>query len=254
MGRFILVVVNPKHYPEVESLINRKVIYSKMRLEKLIKLAEEKVLSSQEYGKSRDWGNYRSTLKEAISLYRQIVNEDPDNCFHYSNLGFAYYESGEFEKALENIKTAIKLAPEDAEVKSSFYLHKGIAEHDLNQLEEAKASYTKSLEFKKNTEALRRRALVYFSEAPDYVQKDAAQSVQLLCHAIDDVCQAIEIDRRNDEESKENYGLLNKLVSSLNLMSKDKRDERLAEKVREWEQRVPKMRRELVKTYTPKEG
>ena len=224
-----------------------------MKLEKLIQLAGEKVLLSQEYGMNKDWENYNLALQEATSLYQQIIKEDSGNCFHYSNLGFAYYELGEFEKALENIKTAIKLAPEDAEVKSNFYLHKGIAEQDLNKLEEAKLSYTKSSEFKENTEALRRRSLIYFSEASDHVQTDATQSVKSLCQAIDDICQAIGIDRRNDEESKENYVLLSQLVKSLFSISGDKRDQELAEKAREWELKVPEMKRELIKIYAPKD-
>jgi len=53
----------------------------------------------------------RGNFGEEVYIYNKILDENPDNSFALANRGYAYFQSGEHEKAIENYNRALKVNP-----------------------------------------------------------------------------------------------------------------------------------------------
>jgi len=71
-------------------------------------------------------------------------SEKPGNAEQIHRVGLSYYESGEFEKAIEAYKQAIKLSPDSPES----YYHLGMAYSSLGRYKEAVEAYSISIRIK----------------------------------------------------------------------------------------------------------
>ncbi|MBF0281910.1 MAG: tetratricopeptide repeat protein [Zetaproteobacteria bacterium] len=80
-------------------------------------------------------------LSEAEALYRQILSQDERHVDALHLLGFAAYQTGHFERAVDLIRRAIALSPDVA----NFHANLANALHVQGMLDEAIASYEKAL-------------------------------------------------------------------------------------------------------------
>ena len=81
---------------------------------------------------------------EAESIYRQILNADPDHPGALHLLGVIALQSGKNDHAVEFITKALAIKPDYAEAHSNL----GVALQGLGRLDEAIASYHKALAIK----------------------------------------------------------------------------------------------------------
>lgn len=80
--------------------------------------------------------------EEAIRLYTQAIELNPENAVYYSNRSAAYLACGDARgKALKDAEVCIELRPEW----SRGYGRKGAAEHALKRYEAARSTYMKGL-------------------------------------------------------------------------------------------------------------
>lgn len=77
---------------------------------------------------------------DAIRLYSQAIELDPENAVYYSNRSAAYLAQGDSRgKALKDAERCIELKPDWAKG----YSRKAAAEHALKRFDEAKSTYFK---------------------------------------------------------------------------------------------------------------
>ena len=79
-------------------------------------------------------------LPQAVTIYQQILQSNPEYAEAHSNLGLAFQIQGKLEEAIASYQTALSLKPDLAEG----YLNLGNALKDLGKLEDAAASYHKA--------------------------------------------------------------------------------------------------------------
>jgi tetratricopeptide (TPR) repeat protein len=58
-----------------------------------------------------------SNLDEAVELVKKALEKDPDNGAYIDSLGWAYFQEGKFGEALVELEKAVKLEPDDLEIK-----------------------------------------------------------------------------------------------------------------------------------------
>ncbi len=63
---------------------------------------------------------YRAgNFEEAISLYRELARQEPQNPFHYYNLGNAYYKTTRSGRAVANYYKAYELLPRNSDIRNN---------------------------------------------------------------------------------------------------------------------------------------
>lgn len=80
-------------------------------------------------------------LPEALRLTQMAVDLDPDNGIVLDSLGWAQYRSGDYAKAAETLKRAVRLHPDEAEIR--YHLGAVFARQGL--ITEARIELSKSL-------------------------------------------------------------------------------------------------------------
>ena len=83
-------------------------------------------------------------LAEAESIYRQILQTDPNQPVALHLLGVVFHQGGQNELAVEHLSKALTIKPDYAEAHSNL----GLALQELGRLEEAIASYHKAIDIK----------------------------------------------------------------------------------------------------------
>ncbi len=80
-------------------------------------------------------------LQDAVALYTQLIIVSP-NHFIYNHRGLVYFTLSEYDKAIDDFTTAIKMAPNDTRV----YTNRGLTYRMLKKYDESLADFNKSLE------------------------------------------------------------------------------------------------------------
>jgi tetratricopeptide (TPR) repeat protein len=100
------LVINP-FYEDARSKLNHtKDIYQKVSIQKIVEI--EKIVEK---------GNYT----EAIGRFKNFVAENPSDPKGHFKLGHAYKLNEEYDLALNSLKTAMSLAPNDKEIQGMFF-------------------------------------------------------------------------------------------------------------------------------------
>jgi stress-induced-phosphoprotein 1 len=105
---------------------------------------------------SEEWkskGNSAFTEKnynEAISCFTEAIKLDPKNHVLYSNRSGSYAALGRYEEALNDANKCIELKPDWGKG----YSRKGLAEFQLNRLEEAVCTFRAGLKIDSTNVAL----------------------------------------------------------------------------------------------------
>ncbi len=86
---------------------------------------------------------------EAATEYGKALELDPENVDVMTNLGVAYYNLGELDRAIELYTKAIQIAPNDADIRSNLaaaYVQKHQISGESDQLDKALEEYKKAVE------------------------------------------------------------------------------------------------------------
>ena len=89
-------------------------------------------------------------LEEGVNLIKFAVNQEPQNGFFIDSLGWAYYQLGEFSKAITYLERAIEIVPQEMEITD----HLGDAYYKVGRIKEAKLVWKRALTLKGKTEIL----------------------------------------------------------------------------------------------------
>ena len=107
----------------------------------VIKPKNEEILSAEDYinrGISKyNLGNYNA----AIADYTSAIRIDPDDAIAYYNRGLAKYYLGNYNAAIADYTSAIRIDPDDALA----YYNRGIAKDDLGNYNAAITDYTSAI-------------------------------------------------------------------------------------------------------------
>ncbi|MBI4838224.1 MAG: tetratricopeptide repeat protein [Nitrospirae bacterium] len=95
------------------------------------------VLSIATYQRNIIW-------QDGIRLWEDVVKKSPGNTRGHSNVGFAYYNHGRLDDAIEEYKIAIKLKPDFVDP----YIHLGEALAEKGLWDEAEIYFAKAMELK----------------------------------------------------------------------------------------------------------
>jgi predicted TPR repeat methyltransferase len=79
--------------------------------------------------------------KGAISIYRAMLESQPDLGEAWNNLGVAYRETGDQDEALSCFQKAVEFAPDMAEAWNNL----GVSQDEFNMIEKAPESYRKAI-------------------------------------------------------------------------------------------------------------
>jgi predicted TPR repeat methyltransferase len=82
--------------------------------------------------------------KGAISIYRAMLEKQPNIGEAWNNLGVAYREIGDADEAISCFRRAVAFAPYMAEAWNNL----GVAQDELNMIENASKSYRKAIEIR----------------------------------------------------------------------------------------------------------
>lgn len=85
-------------------------------------------------------------LNEAVSVLKGLVLDDPHNREHYKTLSGMYAQNGQINQALQIIANAFNVCGGDADL----YFHQGNLYKDLNEMQQAKKSFQKTLQLDAN--------------------------------------------------------------------------------------------------------
>ncbi|NOZ05926.1 MAG: tetratricopeptide repeat protein [Chloroflexi bacterium] len=83
---------------------------------------------------------------KAIASFQSVLALEPKHADARSNLGVAYYRKGDMKQAVEAFQKAVELSPQDAEIQ--YNLGGSLAQ--MNRLDEAIAAFQKALELDPN--------------------------------------------------------------------------------------------------------
>ena len=89
-------------------------------------------------------------LEEGINLIKFAVNQEPRNGFFIDSLGWAYYQLGQFTKAVTYLERAIELEPQEMEITD----HLGDAYYKVGRIEEANLVWKRALTLRGKPEVL----------------------------------------------------------------------------------------------------
>jgi protein O-mannosyl-transferase len=92
------------------------------------------VLTAATYARNTLW-------MDNVSLWQDVVRKSPNLYRGYTNLGKAYFEKGQYEKALEMFERVVALRPSNFEA----YNNRGNAFNSIGQLNKAIADYDKAI-------------------------------------------------------------------------------------------------------------
>eukprot|EP01095_Lingulamoeba_sp_RSL-Kostka_P011874 TRINITY_DN4621_c0_g1_i1.p1 TRINITY_DN4621_c0_g1~~TRINITY_DN4621_c0_g1_i1.p1 ORF type:complete len:395 (+),score=169.46 TRINITY_DN4621_c0_g1_i1:160-1344(+) len=81
-------------------------------------------------------------FNEAIDLYSQAIELNPNNAIYYSNRAAAYSHLKQYKKALEDCKKSIKIDPQYSKAWSRL----GLAYYNLNDFEQSVVAYKKAVD------------------------------------------------------------------------------------------------------------
>lgn len=94
-------------------------------------------------------------MPEVIRLCTRSIELFPDTPEFYFYLGIAYYQQGEYQRALEIYKSGITAVPENnVTIKSDFYGQIGDIYHQLDDMEKAYAAYDEALKYNERNVAV----------------------------------------------------------------------------------------------------
>jgi tetratricopeptide (TPR) repeat protein len=89
------------------------------------------------------WVERREHLPEAFTMLKRAVELKPDDGFIVDSLGWAYYQQGQYDKAVEYLERAVELEPVDATIND----HLGDAYWRVGRKTEARYQWQRSLQF-----------------------------------------------------------------------------------------------------------
>ncbi len=111
--------------------------------------------------------------KGAISIYRAILEKQPDFGQAWNNLGTAYRETGDLDQALSCFRKAVEFAPDMAEAWNNL----GVAQDEFDMIQDAAKSYKKAIEIRSDYASahfnlgVSLQKLGVFKEAEDHYKK-----------------------------------------------------------------------------------
>jgi tetratricopeptide (TPR) repeat protein len=79
-------------------------------------------------------------FEKAIEEYKSVLKMEPEHISAFTNLGVAYYSVGRLEDAIDQYEKAIEIAPEDADIHSNLaaaYVQLGALEKALQEYQTA---------------------------------------------------------------------------------------------------------------------
>ncbi|MFW2367647.1 MAG: tetratricopeptide repeat protein [Desulforhopalus sp.] len=80
--------------------------------------------------------------KSALTIYKRILEEQPDYGEVWNNLGVAYRETGKQDESISSFHKAVKFSPDMAEAWNNL----GVAQEELNMIIDSSKSYRKAIE------------------------------------------------------------------------------------------------------------
>ena len=110
----------------------------------------------QEVGEHISRGNELTVagdFAEAAAEYEKALSIDPENIDALTNLGVAYYQQGQLDRAIEQYSKAIEIAPDDAGIHSNLaaaYVQKHQVSEQSAHLDSALEEYQKAVELDAN--------------------------------------------------------------------------------------------------------
>lgn len=118
-------------------------------LQDMNKTEEKEEKQREEEEKLTAWDYFRRGLRadeegryeDAIKAYLKALEREPENAATYNNMGVAYNNLNENERALEKYNRAIELTPE-----AMYYSNRGYTYMRLNRLDKAMADCEKAIE------------------------------------------------------------------------------------------------------------
>jgi tetratricopeptide (TPR) repeat protein len=114
--------------------------------------------------KKFEFGKY----SEAIRFYELAIKANPKDYLHYLGIANVYVKTQEFSKIVTNLNKSISLNPGKSSGEkfalSSSYFIRGLAKHNLNDLQGAIDDYTKCINLNpKDSEAYNLRGYAFFN-------------------------------------------------------------------------------------------
>jgi tetratricopeptide (TPR) repeat protein len=84
----------------------------------------------------------RGEYEEAILLYREAIEKDPELASAWNNLGIALFRRARFREAVDAYEKAAKIDPQNADI----YFNMGLAHYKLGDFMTARRSFARALE------------------------------------------------------------------------------------------------------------
>jgi len=96
------------------------------------------------------WVTRKENLDQALDMLRRAVEQRPEDGFIVDSLGWAYYMTGDYAKAVEFLEHAVEFEPTDSEINE----HLGDAYWKTGRHEEAKFQWRRALSFEPKQERI----------------------------------------------------------------------------------------------------
>jgi tetratricopeptide (TPR) repeat protein len=96
------------------------------------------------------WVTKKQNLDQALDMLKKAVDLRPEDGFIVDSLGWAYYMTGDYAKAVEYLENAVEFEPTDSEINE----HLGDAYWKTGRQEEAKFQWRRALSFKPKQERI----------------------------------------------------------------------------------------------------
>jgi Flp pilus assembly protein TadD len=106
------------------------------------------------------WAERGENLEEALELVQRAVALDPNNGAYLDSLGWAYFQTGQYEEAREHLERAALLVGDDAVV----FEHLGDLYLAAGDRTQAEVAYRRALELEGENRSAVQRKLSEFSE------------------------------------------------------------------------------------------
>jgi tetratricopeptide (TPR) repeat protein len=168
----------------------------------------------------KDQGNQafqEGNVQEAIRLFTQAIDLDPDNHVYYSNRAAAYMKADSKSKALHDAEKCVELAPSW----SKGYSRLGAAQQSLRRFEQAIDSFKKGIELDPNNKTLW-AAIKCCQDAFDVDKKHRFEGAKLEREAEekriqlrDKVKREMEEEKKKRMEDERNDSLMSDFLSNM---------------------------------------